>query len=174
MVDRVVQGLLGALIVIISAGCGQSDETVSANNSVSKPQAAQESERPLPPGGFLDDDTPAPQSDTVILSGGVFIRDGEELTDSVVVITGDKLVAWGKRGTVDIPNDSLGYDMTRKWIIAGQQTQDGSLKLMPPIEAGAEANLLLFKEPPSPASSLSALAGYFSQGTLTVFDKDDG
>lgn len=86
-------------------GCGQTTETESTTSTSGE----------LPP-GFMDEPPPPPVSDTLVLSGGTLMM-GEEISDSVVVIKDGKLLAWGKRGEVSMPNDSIGYDMRGKWLM---------------------------------------------------------
>ena len=46
----------------------------------------------------------------------MLLPDGSEVVDSLVVITDGDLIAWGTRGDVDVPNDSIGFDLRGKWI----------------------------------------------------------
>ena len=95
---------------------------------------------PLPP-GFLDEAPPLPTSDTVILSGGTLVLT-PAIADAVVVITDGVVQAWGKRGEVDVPSDSVGRDMRGKWLVP-----KGSLA------AGKTAAFTLYDGPPSAGDS---------------------
>jgi hypothetical protein len=84
----------------------------------STPPAEPQTNAPLvstPPPGFTDTPPPAPVSDTVILSGGILLTE-PPITDSVIVITQGVITGWGRRGEMDIPNDSIGRDVRGLWI----------------------------------------------------------
>ena len=38
------------------------------------------------------------------------------MSDYLVVIKKGQVVGWGQRGTIDVPNDSMGVDMRAYWI----------------------------------------------------------
>ena len=128
------------------------------------PEAAPTTEPSAPnlPPGFLDDPPPPPTSDTAILSGGtLLLPDGSELRDSLVIITRGDLVDWGKRGEVDVPHDSIGVDLSGKWL----QPQT--------LAVGAAAEIRFAdKDPRTPESDESAYIGGFSAGTLTLPEAD--
>ena len=88
----------------------------------------------MPP-GFLDEPPPKPKSNTLVLSGGDLVLD-TVIADAVVVIQNGKLLAWGKRGEVDMPNDSIGADMRGKWISPGTPEDLGSLPNMALMQVG--------------------------------------
>lgn len=75
------------------------------------------------PRGFLDPAPPPPTSDTIILSGGTLIADAvsdehpDGLFDAVVVIQDGRLVGYGKRGSVEVPDDSVGVDTSGRFIV---------------------------------------------------------
>lgn len=119
--------------------------------------SAESSKATLPP-GFLDDPPPPPTSDTAILSGGtLLLPDGSELRDSLVIITRGDLVAWGKRGEVDVPHDSIGVDLSGKWL----QPQT--------LDVGVAAEIRFAdRDPRTPDLNESAYIGGFSAGTLTL------
>jgi len=130
-------------------------------------------QREMPP-GFLDEPPPPPTSSTQVLSGGTLVTDSI-IEDSVVVLNNGNLVAWGKRGEVDMPNDSVGFDLRGQWIIAGtwQQAVAGTLSAAPPLRPGEPANLLILRRPP-PFTDLqdNHLGGRFINGELEFFDTE--
>lgn len=67
------------------------------------------------PPGFTDPPPPAPTSATQILSGGTLMT-SPEITDAVIVIRHGQVIAWGKRGEVEVPNDSIGVDLRGMWL----------------------------------------------------------
>ena len=78
------------------------------------------------PPGFTDAPPAAPTSATTILSGGILLTD-TPISDSVVVITNGAVIAWGRRGEVELPNDSIGIDMRGKWIRPATTLSSGSV-----------------------------------------------
>lgn len=138
------------------------------------PPAASSEQQPgtaMPP-GFLDTPPPPPTSSTQVLSGGTLVAD-RMIEDSVVVLTNGTLVAWGKRGEVAMPNDSVGFDLRGHWIMAGswQQAAAGELPLEAPLPVGEAANLVIVRQPP-PFENLreSDLGGRVVDGKLELFD----
>ena len=125
----------------------------------------------MPP-GFLDEPPAPPNSTTQVLSGGTLVADSI-IEDSVVVLQEGRLIAWGKRGMVDMPNDSVGFDMRGKWIIQGswEQAAAGALPAAPVLQSGETANLLIITRPP-PFKDLreSDLGGRVVDGKLELFD----
>ena len=116
---------VGICVVLSLAACGGSDAPApTPEASVPTPEAVSNSES-MPP-GFTDAPPPPPSSNTLVLSGGVLLLD-TPITDSVVVITDGKILAWGRRGEVDMPNDSIGLDMRGKWLRAASSLNSGSL-----------------------------------------------
>ena len=79
-----------------------------------------------PPPGFTDAPPPAPVSDTVILSGGILLTE-PPITDSAIVITEGVVTGWGRRGEMDIPNDSIGRDVRGLWIRATHTLVSGAI-----------------------------------------------
>ncbi len=61
------------------------------------------------------------QSATQIYSGGWVVQgDGTEPQfDHIVVVTDGQIMAVGKRGTIDVPADSIGIDVSGKWLLPG-------------------------------------------------------
>ena len=103
------------LIVLVS-GCSQS-KNETAN---------------MPP-SFLDPAPSRPSSETAIWAGVNLLTD-PPINDYLLVIEKGRVVGWGQRGTVDVPNDSMGVDMRAYWISpkAGakfQQSSAGKIKL---------------------------------------------
>ena len=97
------------LIVLVS-GCSQS-KNETAN---------------MPP-SFLDPAPSRPTSETAIWAGVNLLTD-PPINDYLLVIEKGRVVGWGQRGTVDVPNDSMGVDMRAYWISpkAGAQFQKSS------------------------------------------------
>ncbi len=93
------------------------------------------------PPGFLDEAPAPPTSATVILSGGTLVL-AQPIADAVVVITNGEVQAWGKRGAVDVPSDSVGRDMRGKWLLPKGE-----------LAAGGPAAFTLYDGPPSEAAS---------------------
>ena len=125
----------------------------------------------MPP-GFLDEAPPGPTSNTQVLSGGTLVTDAT-IEDSVVVMTDGKLVAWGERGLVAMPNDSIGFDMRGKWIIPGswEQATAGSLSETTTLQAGEAANFLIInRAPPFDDLEDGDLAGRVVEGSLVLYD----
>lgn len=127
--------------------------------------AAVEEERTMPP-GFLDEPPPPPTSDNLILSGGTVVIGEERIDDAVVVLSAGELVAWGKRGGVDVPNDSIGHDMRGKWIVAGNRDDLERGELPNPTRwvTGGEAAFLIFDAPQQWQDPI----GLFHAGMLTL------
>ena len=80
----------------------------------------------MPP-SFLDPAPTRPTSDTSIWAGVNLLTD-PPIKDYLLVIDKGRVVGWGQRGTVDVPNDSMGVDMRAYWISpkAGAQFQHSS------------------------------------------------
>ncbi len=97
------------LIVLVS-GCSQS-KNETAN---------------MPP-SFLDPAPSRPSSETAIWAGVNLLTD-PPINDYLLVIEKGRVVGWGQRGSVDVPNDSMGVDMRAYWISpkAGAQSQQSS------------------------------------------------
>ena len=103
------------LIVLVS-GCSQS-KNETAN---------------MPP-SFLDPAPSRPSSETAIWAGVNLLTD-PPINDYLLVIEKGRVVGWGQRGSVDVPNDSMGVDMRAYWISpkAGaqfQQSSEGKIQL---------------------------------------------
>ncbi len=116
----------------------------------------------IPP-GFLDDAPPPPTSDTVILSGGTLITDAT-VPDSVVVIRNGVLRDWGQRGSVNVPNDSVGLNTSGQWIVPGtmEDLHAGSLPNLETWQADTPANLLILDRYPS--TDADAVTGRYANG----------
>jgi len=72
----------------------------------------------LPP-GFTDAPPPPPTSATQVLAGGTLLTPQAtpaEIADAVIVIRHGQVIAWGKRGEVAMPNDSIGFDVRGMWL----------------------------------------------------------
>ena len=125
---------------LLLAACGQGQTPTSSAESAATQQT-------LPP-GFLDAAPPPPTSDTVVLSGGTLLLDSP-LTDSVIVLQGGQVIAYGRRGDVDLPNDSIGRDMRGKWILPGTDPTKRPSVLTP----DQPSDLSIFDEDPRSADA---------------------
>ena len=108
--------LFAVNLIVLGSGCSQS-KNETAN---------------MPP-SFLDPAPSRPTSDTAIWAGVNLLTD-PPINDYLLVIDQGRVVGWGQRGTVDVPNDSMGVDMRAYWISpkAGakfQQSSAGKIKL---------------------------------------------
>ncbi|MEM9622053.1 MAG: hypothetical protein AAF993_10420 [Pseudomonadota bacterium] len=137
-------------IVLLLSACGESTPSADANTPVSDTAAAA-----LPP-GFTDAPPPPPTSSTQILSGGTLLAE-PPVADAVVVITNGQLVAWGKRGEVEVPNDSIGFDVRGMWLQAGPAVS---------LKTGQAANLEIYST--NPASSGAQPKGYVKGAEISL------
>ena len=155
---------LGIVLIVALGllGCSATEEVTDTESE--SPATAQ-----MP--GFLDPAPPGPTSDTTILSGGTIVS-GDVIADAVLVVTNGKLVAYGARGNVDIPNDSIGVDMRGKWIAPGVRNADGSLTLQDMPGAGQTAMFLIFSAPIDEQPEVSNLVGDYSNGQLNLNESD--
>ncbi len=161
--------LLLMIGVMLLTACGSSDPTTEAAETELPVEAAEV----LPP-GYTDAPPPGPTSDTTILSGGTFLL-AENIADSVVVISNNTLVAWGPRGMVELPNDSIGMDMRGKWIVAGDPAdiENGNLVLPSNVASGDPARLLAFNSDPRTTEDLAgALYAIVSEEGIEVFETE--
>ena len=97
-------------LIFLGSGCSQS-KNETAN---------------MPP-SFLDPAPSRPTSDTAIWAGVNLLTD-PPINDYLLVIEKGRVVGWGQRGSVDVPNDSMGVDMRAYWISpkTGAQFQHSS------------------------------------------------
>ena len=162
-------GLIGCLVITIILASACADPV--ANHASTAKSVEPESM----PAGFLDEAPPPPESDTIVLSGGNLILDGVT-TDTAIVLQNGKLIAWGKRGEVDMPNDSIGKDLRGKWITPGTLTdlEAATLPNLAVLKKGAEANMLVFKTGPDLAGATTDdLYGTITNGELQIFDASE-
>ena len=155
--------ILAVTLIYLLSAC-------SDTQSLQPPATAAEP-RNLPP-GFLDEPPPPPTSNTQVLSGGTLVAD-TVIEDSVVVLSEGRVIAWGKRGAVDMPNDSVGFDLRGRWITPGrwEHAVSGKLSEQSELVAGQVANLLIFKRPPPYSKPDEGdLGGRVVDGTLELFD----
>ena len=134
------------LSLILATACSEPQQTAEPVEPVKE----------MPP-SFLDEAPPPPTSNTEILGGGTLVTpDGAFIEDSLIVITDGKLVAWGKRGDVDVPNDSIGHDLRGKWI----QAQN--------LEVGALADLRFSERTRGMTEVSSEILGGYQDGTIDL------
>lgn len=146
----------------------QADDTVTNATTDTTQSVGQ-----LPP-GFTDAPPPQPTSDTLVLSGGTLIL-AQPINDSVVVIQNNKILAWGQRGEVELPNDSIGMDMRGKWIIAGvaADVEASTIDSAATLQAGAAASLLVFSSDPFAGGNLTeSLHAIVTDEGIEVFTTD--
>jgi hypothetical protein len=159
------------IIVLLASACSDPSESPSASRDIAGKSVE---EKPMP-AGFLDEAPPPPVSDTIVLSGGNLILD-EVTTDTAIVLHQGKLIAWGKRGEVDMPNDSVGRDLRGKWITPGtlSDLEASTLPNLSELKIGAEANMLMFKTGPDLAGATGDdLHGMITNGELQIFEESD-
>lgn len=99
----------------------------------------------------------------------------ETIADSVVVITGGELMAWGQRGAVSMPNDSVGKDMRGKWLVPGTAADlaAGDMPKMDSFQPGQAVQLLIFDRAPTSDWSDRGLVGSFIDATLQMPEASD-
>ncbi len=119
-----VSGAAGGVLLLLAAAVACSPEKTTDQDQVQ-----------MPP-GFTDPLPSGPTSNTWVLSGGTLAVD-PPITDAVVVIRDGRLAGWGRRGEVDMPNDSIGYDLRGKWLTPAGEMQLNTL-----------ANLLVYNRSP--------------------------
>lgn len=125
----------------------------------------------MPP-GFTDEPPAPPTSSTIVLSGGNLITE-TLVEDSVVVLHKGKVVTWGKRGEVDMPNDSIGIDVRGKWLVPGTEAdlKSGNLPNSALLETGVAGNLLVFNTGPDISNATGDdLHAIVSEGALQIFE----
>jgi hypothetical protein len=152
-------------LILFAAACAEEPkEDGPQNNNVTDP-ASSSAIQALPP-GFLDEPPPPPTSDSLVLSGGTLVTQ-MEIADAIVVVTKGKLIAWGQRGGVAVPNDSIGYDMRAKYIVPGTELdlQQNQLPALQHLQQGAAAKFLIIERFGSPDAKL---LGYLSGRELVV------
>ena len=166
-----MQKLWISALVFLTVACAEPPP--AANGSNAQSSAAQENpvDKPMP-AGFLDAPPAPPTSNTVVLSGGNLVLD-DVSTDTAIVISNGRLITWGRRGDVDMPNDSIGHDMRGKWLTPGSiaDLEAGSLPNLEALRPNELANMLVFNTGPD-LSEVSGddLHAVVSEGEIQVFD----
>ena len=146
--------LFAANLIVLGSGCSQrKNETAN-----------------MPP-SFLDPAPSRPTSDTAIWAGVNLLTD-PPINDYLLVIDKGRVVGWGQRGTVDVPNDSMGVDMRAYWISpkAGaqfQQSSAGKIKL-------TDFLILRGKElGKTPSLDEATIVGEVTNSTLDFFQPEE-
>ena len=168
--------LLLMTLTLTLSGCSKTGENktgaqTNAEQTIVTVESA--SAERLPP-GFLDDAPAPPTSENHVFSGGTLVLD-EEINDAVVVIAKGKLVSWGKRGEVDVPNDSIGYDMRGKWLVPGatEDLEDGPLPNQARWQPNAGIELLILNQPPQTGGvPVQAIHGIVTGDNIEIFAAD--
>ena len=165
--SQTAKAMLYILMSCCLMACG-ADETSQSVQSETRPQ----SDSAMPP-GFLDEPPPPPTSNTLVLSGGTLVGE-ERIADSVVVVSLGELTAWGERGAVSMPNDSVGQDMRNKWIVPGSRADlaAGELPNLAYFQAGEPTALLIFSQEPQAPWSEDYLVGTLVNGTLDLAEEN--
>jgi hypothetical protein len=167
MHERVRQNIYLVIILGLASACSDPTMSQESTHKSAEPKSM--------PAGFLDEAPPPPVSDTIVLSGGNLILD-QVTTDTAIVLHQGKLIAWGKRGEVDMPNDSVGRDLRGKWITPGtlSDLEASTLPNLSELKIGAEANMLMFKTGPDLAGATGDdLHGMITNGELQIFEESD-
>lgn len=158
-----------AVLICLAVAC---DDAPQPTQAVSDAAGATAPSNNVPP-SFLDPPPPPPTSTTHVLSGATVLSE-PQVEDGVVVISQGRLVAWGKRGEVEMPNDSIGHDVRGKWIVAGiwSQSSAPAAATDATFNLGQPANLLILRQPPPVTGELreADLAGRVYQGELQFFN----
>ena len=159
-----------AAVIFVAAACTETPQDEGAHNGKAAEPAISDAARQLPP-GFLDEPPLPPTSDSLVLSGGTLITEAE-IADAIVVVSDGKLVAWGKRGEVAVPDDSIGYDMRAKYIVPGTELdmQNNQLPVLAHLRKDAAATFLIIERFGSPEANL---LGYLSGSELVVETDSD-
>ena len=156
-------------LICLAVACGDAPQPTQATSDAAGASALSNNAPP----GFLDPPPPPPTSTTHVLSGATVLSQ-PPVEDGVVVISQGTLVAWGKRGEVEMPNDSIGHDVRGKWIVAGTWSQSSPTAAATDatFNRGQPANLLILRQPPPVTGELreADLAGRVYQGELQFFN----
>jgi hypothetical protein len=127
----------------------------------------------MPP-GFLDAAPPAPTSDSLVLSGGTLMLD-PPIPDSVLLIRQGQLQAWGRRGEVDVPDDSVGRDMRAKWLLPGILDESTGTPVAKALALDAPLDLLILDADPNTTEiSADNVVGSIRGGQLSLPDPSPG
>lgn len=177
--------LLALAIALFASAC--SDSKPAADSAIEQKtandSATETRNYPEPP--------PPMTSSTQILSGGWLLSgDGSQPEfDAIVVMRGGVIVGVGKRGTVDVPADSVGIDASGKWILPGNSTQltaaFGDRKhdaptlfassQLPAISVGRSADLILLNSNPlTDPQALNDVHAIVQKGQVEVQIDDEG
>ena len=124
----------------------------------------------MPP-SFLDPAPSRPTSNTAIWAGVNLLTD-PPINDYLLVIDKGRVVGWGQRGTVDVPNESMGVDMRAYWISpkAGAQFQYSSTGKIQLTEFLVLRGSELGK---TPSLDEATIVGEVSNSTLDFFQPEE-
>ena len=138
--------LSGVVLLLVTVmGCSETNPPPADGATQGAAPAAPNATATSPP-GFLDPAPPPPSSDTLILSGGTLLDPlllpdhPEGLFDAVVVVREGLLIGVGKRGEVDVPNDSRGIDASGHVLVAAPGA---------PLALGADAAIQMYRGLPT-------------------------
>ncbi len=171
--------MLAFAMTLFLSSCGQSKP--ETDPAVEQSNATEPRNYPEPP--------PPMTSSTQILSGGWLLTgDGSKPQfDAIVVIREGVIVGVGKRGTIDVPADSVGVDASGKWILPGSSTQltaafaerkhdaptQFSSSQLPAISVGRSADLVLLNSNPlTDPQALNDVHAVVSNGQVEVQNAD--
>ena len=169
---NVFYALCCVLICLVGSGCAD-DPNPSIDvdqhndaNSLDANSAPSVDEKSLPP-GFLDPAPAPPTSDTIILSGGTLVTQ-PQVNDSVVVITDQQLIAWGARGKVFVPHDSIGRDMRGKWLIPGTIIAGELVSSDDDLDGSQPLNLVIVDADPANTQATAHVVGTVINGVIDL------
>lgn len=175
--------LPGALLCLtMLLGCGESDPSSTPNAQPEQAASDAQTTYPEPP--------PPLTSSTQILSGGWLLSgDGSDPQfDSIIIVRDGAIVGFGKRGSLDVPADSIGIDASGKWILPGnteqlaaafgQRAHDAPTQFageqLAPIAVGRSAELVLLNSNPlTDPQALDDVHAVMIEGELRVLPNDD-
>lgn len=175
--------MLALAMTLFVSSCGESkpEAAPSVEQSAATQAATEPRNYPEPP--------PPMTSSTQILSGGWLLTgDGSKPQfDAIVVIRDGVIVGVGKRGTIDVPADSVGVDASGKWILPGNSAQltaafgnrkhdaptQFSSSQLPAISVGRSADLVLLNSNPlTDPQALNDVHAIVSNGQVEVQNAD--
>lgn len=179
--DKLRLTILALAMTLFVGACSEPDSASEQNTAT--PSATEPRNYPEPPAPMT--------SSTQILSGGWLLSgDGSKPQfDAIVVIRDGVIVGMGKRGTIDVPADSVGVDASGKWILPGNSTllnaafgdrkhdapTQFSSSQLPAISVGRSADLVLLNSNPlTDPQALNDVHAIVSKGQVEVQPEIEG
>lgn len=177
--DKLRLTILALAVTLFVSACSENKSVADSapEQSTASLGATEQRNYPEPP--------PPMTSSTQILSGGWLLSgDGSKPQfDAIVVIRDGVIVGVGKRGTIDVPADSVGVDASGKWILPGNTTRltaafgerkhdaptQFSSSQLPAISVGRSADLVLLNSNPlTDPQALNDVHAIVSKGQVEV------